>query len=218
MVVGPANFLEMRHPTGDGHVAQIAAAMNELRPRKQARQQTEMHVVIRQFVHDAKHGAVQGTKSLQVPRSETLDRRAVQLAEALAEACALPADLGHRVQGQFDLPRGEDLGMAGQDLFDERRPGSRQPHDEDRDLRFQPKAVDPLEETWRADRNHPGNEKFVLFRVILLATLAPLGQLQRIGRIGVLGGLSILAPRVQDLGQAEVQEHSLRVRQRRFRQ
>ena len=39
-VVGPANFLEMRHPTGDGHIAQITAAMNEFRPRKQACQQT----------------------------------------------------------------------------------------------------------------------------------------------------------------------------------
>ena len=121
-------------------------------------------------------------------------------------------------RASFDLPRAEDLGMAGQDLLDERRAGSRQPHDEHRDLAFQPKAADPLEEIRRADRDHPGDEKLVLFRVVLLAALAPLGQLQRVAPIEVLGGLGILAPRVQDLGQAEVQQQSLCVRQLRFLQ
>ena len=58
----------------------------------------------------------------------------------------------------------------------------------------------------------------MFLRVVLLAGLAPLGQLQRVAPIEVLGGLGILAPRVQDLGQAEVQEQSLCVRQLRFLQ
>ena len=161
---------------------------------------------------------IQCAKSLQVPRSETLGRLAVQLAKALDGVCALSAERGHGVAGQFDLPRAEDLGMAGQDLLDERRAGSRQPHDEHRELAFQPKAADPLEEIRRADRDHPGDERLVLFRVVLLAALAPLGQLQRVAPIEVLGGLGILAPRVQDLGQAEVQQQSLCVRQLRFLQ
>ena len=140
-----------------------------------------------------------------MPRSETVGRLAVQLAKALDGVCTLSAERGHGVAGQFDLPRAEDLGMAGQDLLDERRAGSRQPHDEHREFAFQPKAADPLEEIRRADRDHPGDERLVLFRVVLLAALAPLGQLQGVAPIEVLGGLGILAPRVQDLGQAEVQ-------------
>ena len=157
-------------------------------------------------------------KSLQVPRSETAGRLAVQLAKALDGVCALSAERGHGVAGQSDLPRAEDLGVAGQDLLDERRAGSRQPHDEHRQFAFQPKAADPLEEIRRADRDHLGDERLVLFRVVLLAALAPLGQLQRVAPIEVLGGLGILAPRVQDLGQAEVQQQSLCVRQLRFLQ
>ena len=60
--------------------------------------------------------------------------------------------------------------------------------------------------------------RLVLSRVVLLAALAPLGQLQGVAPSEVLGGLGILAPRVQDLGQAEVQQQSLRVRQLRFLQ
>ena len=108
--------------------------------------------------------------------------------------------------------------MAGQYLLDERRAGSRQAHDEDRDFAFQPEATDPLEEIRRADCNHLGDKKFALFRIVRLAALAPRGQLQSVAPIQVLGGFSILAPRVQDLGQAEVQEQSLCVRQRRLRQ
>ena len=51
------------------------------------------------------------------------------------------------------------------------------------------------------------------FRVVLLAAVAPLGPLQRVAAIELLGGLGILAPRVQDVGQAEVQQQSFRVRQ-----
>ena len=60
--------------------------------------------------------------------------------------------------------------------------------------------------------------RLVLFRVVLLAALAPLGQLQRVAPVEVLGGLGILAPRVQDLGQAEVQQQSLCVGQVHFLQ
>ena len=42
---------------------------------------------------------------------------------------------------------------------------------------------------------------------------APRGQLQRVAPIEVHGGLGILAPRIEDLGQAEVQQQSLFVRQ-----
>ena len=61
-------------------------------------------------------------------------------------------------------------------------------------------------------------KRLVLFRVVLLAALAPFGPLQRVAPIEVLGGLGILAPRVQDFGQAEVQRQSLCVRQLRFLQ
>ena len=108
--------------------------------------------------------------------------------------------------------------MAGQYLLDERRAGSRQPHDEHRNFALQPKAPDSLEEIRRTDRDHPADEQFVLFWVVLLATLAPLGQLHRVAPSKVFGGFSILAPRVQDMGQAEVQQQSLCVGQLHFLQ
>ena len=55
-------------------------------------------------------------------------------------------------------------------------------------------------------------------RVVLLAAFAPLGQLQGVAQFEVPGGLGILAPRVEDLGQAEVQQQSLRVGQLLFLQ
>ena len=55
-VVGPPHLLKMRLPAGDGHVAEIAAAVNELRHGKEARQQTEQPVVVRHLVHDPLRG------------------------------------------------------------------------------------------------------------------------------------------------------------------
>ena len=83
---------------------------------------------------------------------------------------------------------------------------------------LQPKAADALEEIRRAECDHPGDEQFVLFRIVLQATLAPLGELHRVGPSKVFSGFGILTPRVQDLGQAEVQQQSLCVRQLRFLQ
>ena len=91
--------------------------------------------------------------------SQPLGRRAVQPAKGLDGVGALFAERGHGVAGQLDLPRAEDLGVAGQDLLDERGAGSRQPHDEDRQLAFQPEAADPREELRRADCDHPGDEQ-----------------------------------------------------------
>ena len=45
------------------------------------------------------------------------------------------------------------------------------------------------------------------------AAFAPIGLLQRIAAIEVLGSLGILAPRIEDLSQSEVQQQSLCVRQ-----
>ena len=71
--------------------------------------------------------------------------------------------------------------MAGQNLLDERRAGSRQPDDEHRQLAFQPEAANPKphrEEIRRAGRDHLADEKLVGFRVVVLVALAPLGELQ----------------------------------------
>ena len=106
--------------------------------------------------------------------------------------------------------------MAGEDLLDERRAGSRQPHDEHRKFAIQAEAADPLEEGRRAGRDHAVDKKLVAFRVVLPAALAPLGQLQGVAAIEVLGGLGILADRVEDLGQAEVHQQPLCVRQLPF--
>jgi hypothetical protein len=121
-------------------------------------------------------------KSLQVPRSQTAGRLAVQRPRPSMKSTPCPPSAARVSLGQFDLPRAEDLGVAGQYLLDERRAGSRQPHDEHRELAFQPEAADALEEIRRADRDHPGDEQLVLFRVVLLAALAPLGRCSALPR------------------------------------
>ena len=102
-----------------------------------------------------------GLKARSLSKCREARRRAVSLvqaAKALDGICTLSAERGHGVAGQLDLSRAEDPGMAGQDLLDERRAGSRQPHDEHRKFAFQPKAADPREEIRRADVDHPGDE------------------------------------------------------------
>ena len=127
------------------------------------------------------------------------------------ESAPCPPRAARVLAGQFDLARGEDLGVAGQDLLDERRAGSRQAHDEDREFAFQVSAKPRT----RAKKSGvqtaimPGDERLVLLGVVRLAALAPLGQLQGVAPREVLGGLGIFAPRVEDLGQAEVQEQPL---------
>ena len=151
-------------------------------------------------------------------RSKTVGRLAVQLAKALDPVRTLSAQRGDRVVDQLDLPRGENSGMAGQDLLDERCAGSRQSYDEDRELAFQPKAAHPFEEIRRRDPDHPVDEQFVRLGVVLPAVLAPFRQLQCVTPIEVFGSVTILASRVEDFGQAEVQQQSLFVRQVRFLQ
>ena len=52
-VVGPADAAEVGHPARDGHVAQVAAAVDEGGVGEQGREQAEIHVIVGHLVHDA---------------------------------------------------------------------------------------------------------------------------------------------------------------------
>jgi hypothetical protein len=56
----------------------------------------------------------------------------------------LLAKRNHGIVSQFDLSNAEDPGIAGQDLRDERRAGSRQPHNEHWYLAFRPEAAEGI--------------------------------------------------------------------------
>ena len=135
LVVGPANFPEMRHPTGDGHVAQIAAAMNELRPRKEARQQPQKQVVVRHLVDDAK-GRADSARSLSKCREAR--RWAVSRSNwrrPSRESVPCPPRAAMVSSASLISPAPKTWRVAGQDLLDERRAGARQPHDKHRESR-----------------------------------------------------------------------------------
>src|SRR5208283_1318333 len=68
VVVRPVNFFETRQPTGNGHVAQVAAAMNESRAGKEASEKPKEQIILQPLVDDAKRRAAESAKPLQVAR------------------------------------------------------------------------------------------------------------------------------------------------------
>ena len=65
-IVGPADAAEVGHPARDGHVAQVAAAVDERRMRKQDREQAEIQVIVRHLVHDPRRGRRRSRSPLEV--------------------------------------------------------------------------------------------------------------------------------------------------------
>ena len=108
--------------------------------------------------------------------------------------------------------------MAGQDLFDERGAGSRQPHDEHRKFAIQAEAADPLEEGRRAGRDDAVDKKLVAFRVVLPAALRHSDNCRALARSRCWAASAYSPDRVEDLGQAEVHQQPLCVRQLPFLQ
>ena len=51
-IVGPADAAKVGHPARHGHVAQVAATMDEHGLREQDRQQAHVHVIVRHLVDD----------------------------------------------------------------------------------------------------------------------------------------------------------------------
>ena len=101
--------------------------------------------------------ATESAKFLQVLRGETAGGLAAHLTKALDRVQTVSAKFSQGAAGKLNLPCAEDLGMACQDLFDERRARSRQPYDEHRDIALQAKVSDPLEEIRSTGRDQAGD-------------------------------------------------------------
>ena len=94
-------------------------------------------------------------------RSKARGCLAIELAQA-GEIVASRAAKGRNGFGnKFDLSRAEDLGMARQDLFDERCSRPRQSQHEHRNFAIVAGPAEPLEEFRRANLDEPRNQRLV---------------------------------------------------------
>ena len=91
---------EVRHPAGQGYVAEVPAAMDEPRLGKKDPDQTEVLVVVGHLVHDAKGPPVEGSQPVQ--RAAGQDARAVSRSRSRRHWKGVSLaihGLGQRLQG-----------------------------------------------------------------------------------------------------------------------
>ena len=75
-VVGPADLAEVGHPAGDRHVANVATAVDEGRPREEDRQQAQVKVIVRHLID---HAGRRGVELIEPRQCRVLTRQMAAL-------------------------------------------------------------------------------------------------------------------------------------------
>src|SRR5437899_174938 len=113
----------MRHPAGEGNVANVAAAMDVVGFWENRGEPPEILVIVRHLIDDAlSFTAVQFFKLVEVPLSAAADRCKRQIIRSDLGNVAAPKfnrQPLHRLMGEAPFAGAIDLRMACQDLLDE---------------------------------------------------------------------------------------------------
>ena len=211
-VAGPADVSEVGHPAGDGHVAQVAPAVDQPRSGKQGRQEPQVQVVVGHLVGDAQGPGIQLAELLKVPLRHPPHGGTVQAADAGAGRLFDIEDARQRVEGlaaQSQLAGPENLRMAGQDLLDQRGSRARQPHDEHRPLAVEAEASNALEVSGRERRQQAIDKPRVVRGIVPPAALLRVRKTEGVALARMVRGLFKIAPGIEDLGQGSVESRAL---------
>ena len=96
--------------------------MDEPCPRKQRCQEPHIEIIVRHLVNHAKRRAIPPMQFIQVPTCQPLDAFTIQAGMLYSGILPAVARRGKGIAGQSQFARPEYLGVAGQNLLDERRP------------------------------------------------------------------------------------------------
>ena len=176
-MVRPANAPEIGHPARDGHIAKIAAAMDEDAVGKEGREQSEIQVVVGHLVDDPIGPAlIECLEGFEVLLGQAADGRLIEVGDAVQGELGTVEQLGdglERLAGQPQFARPVDLRVAGEHLLDQGRARPGQTEDEHRPARVQPHAGGALKEGRIELSQEVIDEELVIGRDVLPAVAGP---------------------------------------------